>query len=170
MLLTMDVKEALMELAVAVKRIINDRISRYGVNPRTDTNTLEGSNLQKSIQVTAEDDGISLQIANYWEYVALGWKRTHRFEGTFSKFIQNILIWMREKNIHQQGIKDNNLAYAIALNIMKNGIQARPFMIWNNEGDITKMIPELEAYLDKWFENLFNAITEDLDKYFNGNN
>ena len=162
----MNVREALMELAVAVKKIINDRIQRYGVNEKTGKNTLEGSDLQKSIQVTAEDDGITLQIADYWEYVALGWKRTHRFEGTFSRFIQNLLVWIRKNNIHQPGIKDNNLAYAIALSIMENGIKARPFMIWNEEGDLTKMLPELDAYMDKWFDHLFEGIMEEIDKYF----
>ena len=163
-MLTMNVREALMELAV--KKIINDRIQRFGVNERTGKNTLEGSDLQKSIQVTAEDDGITLQIADYWEYVALGWKRTHRFEGTFSRFIQNLLVWIRKNNIHQPGIKDNNLAYAIALSIMENGIKARPFMIWNEEGDLTKMLPELDAYMDKWFDHLFEGIMEEIDKYF----
>ena len=162
----MNVREALMELAVAVKKIINDRIQRFGVNERTGKNTLEGSDLQKSIQVTAEDDGITLQIADYWEYVAIGWKRTHRFQGTFSRFIQNLLIWIRKNNIHQPGIKDNNLAYAIALSIMENGIKARPFMIWNEEGDLTKMLPELDAYMDKWFDHLFEGIMEEIDKYF----
>lgn len=161
-MLIMDVREALMELAVAVKKIINDRIQRFGVNERTGKNTLEGSDLQKSIQVTAEDDGITLQIADYWEYVALGWKRTHRF----SRFIQNLLVWIRKNNIHQPGIKDNNLAYAIALSIMENGIKARPFMIWNEEGDLTKMLPELDAYMDKWFDHLFEGIMEEIDKYF----
>lgn len=165
-MLIMDVREALMELAVAVKKIINDRIQRFGVNERTGKNTLEGSDLQKSIQVTAEDDGITLQIADYWEYVALGWKRTHRFQGTFSRFIQNLLVWIRKNNIHQPGIKDNNLAYAIALSIMENGIKARPFMIWNEEGDLTKMLPELDAYMDKWFDHLFEGIMEEIDKYF----
>ena len=162
----MDVREALMELAVAVKKIINDRIQRFGVNEKTGKNTLEGSDLQKSIQVTAEDDGITLQIADYWEYVALGWKRTHRFQGTFSRFIQNLLIWIRKNNIHQPGIKDTNLAYAIALSIMENGIKARPFMIWNEEGDLTKMLPELDAYMDKWFDHLFEGIMEEIDKHF----
>lgn len=165
-MLIMDVREALMELAVAIKKIINDRIQRFGVNERIGKNTLEGSDLQKSIQVTAEDDGITLQIADYWEYVALGWKRTHRFQGTFSSFIQNLLVWIRKNNIHQPGIKDNNLAYAIALSIMENGIKARPFMIWNEEGDLTKMLPELDAYMDKWFDHLFDAIMEEIDKYF----
>ena len=42
----------------------------------------------------------------------------------------------------------------------------RPFMVFDKEGDLTKMIPELEAYMDKWFDNLFEQIIEDLNKYF----
>ena len=65
----MDVKTALMELAEAVKRIINYRIKQYGINRRTGSNTLVGSNLESSINVIANEDGITLQIADYWEYI-----------------------------------------------------------------------------------------------------
>ena len=72
----MDVRTALMELAEAVKRIINDRINKYGVNPRAGKNTLQNSSLQSSINVTVQEEGITLQIADYWEFIARGWKRT----------------------------------------------------------------------------------------------
>ena len=39
-------------------------------------------------------------------------------------------------------------------------------MKYNKEGDLTKMLPELKGYIDKWFDDLFNAITQDLDNYF----
>ena len=38
--------------------------------------------------------------------------------------------------------------------------------MWDEEGDLSKMIPELENIMDDWFETLFAAITEDLDNYF----
>ena len=40
-------------------------------------------------------------------------------------------------------------------------------MLYDDEGDLTKMIPELEEHIDKWFDDLFNAIMEETDKYFN---
>ena len=50
---------------------------------------------------------------------------------------------------------------------MEKGLRERPFMVWNEEGDLTKMIPELEGYIDKWFDELFNEIMKDTDNYFN---
>ena len=90
MLLTMDVKEAFMLLAEAVKRLIADRINKYGVNHRIEKNTLKGSNLESSIEVTPEEDGITLQIADYWEFIARGWKRTGNYPGTMRLFVKNI--------------------------------------------------------------------------------
>lgn len=89
----MDIKTAMMELAEAVKRILNDRISKYGVNPNKGQNTLEGSELQKSILVTATEDGIALQIADYWEFVARG----HKTKSSMRQSVKNIDNWVRKK-------------------------------------------------------------------------
>ena len=40
-------------------------------------------------------------------------------------------------------------------------------MVYTDDGDLTKMIPELDAYIDNWFDTLFEAIISDLTKYFN---
>lgn len=162
----MSIQEALMELAEAVKRIVNDRISKYGVNPKTGENTLEGSNLQKSIEVKATDKGLEFQIADYWEFIARGWKRTGNYPGTFSQFVYNINDWIRRKGIIPNGITQNQLAWAIIKNIWDKGLRERPFLVYDDSGDLTKMIPELDAYMDKWFDHLFNAITNELDNYF----
>lgn len=166
-MLTDSIQKALKELCNEVKALIMARVWEEGVNPKTGTNTLISSDLIKNMKVEAVENGISLKIASYFEYVVLGWRRTHRFEGTFSSFINNILDWMRKKNVHVQGVKDNNLAWAIAMNIMNGGLMARPFLVYNKEGDLTKMLPTLNEYLDKWFDDLFNAIITDITKYFN---
>lgn len=164
----MDIQFAFMELAEAVKRMVNDRIRRYGVNEKTGTNTLENSNLQRSLQVTPTEDGIVLQIADYWEFVSRGWKRTGNYPGTFSKFVKNINDWVRRKGIRWGSLTQNQIAWIVIKNIWDYGLKSRPFMIYDDEGDLTKMIPELEAYMDKWFDNLFEAIIEELNNYFNG--
>lgn len=163
----MDVKTALMELAEAVKRILNDRINRYGINPKTGSNTLQGSNLQNSIKVTANEDGITLQIADYWEFVARGWKRTGNYPGTMRLFVRNIDDWIRRKGIRLGNLTQSQMVWVIIKNIWEKGLRERPFMIYDEEGDLTKMIPELDAYIDKWFDHLFEAIMEETDKYFN---
>lgn len=164
----MDVHSALLELAEAVKRIVNYRIKIYGINEKTGTNTLEDSNLQKSLNVFPTDDGIALQIADYWQFISRGWKRTGNYPNTFSKFVQNVNDWVRRKGIRWGNLTQNQITYIVIRNIWTRGLRARQFMIWDNEGDLTKMIPELNIYMDKWFDALFEAIIDDLNKYFNG--
>lgn len=163
----MDIRVAFQELALAVKRLVNDRIRRYGINPKTGTNTLIGSELEKSIDVYPEEDGITLQIADYWQFVARGWKKTGNYPGTMNQFVRNVDDWVRRKGITFGGMKQSSIVFIIIRNIIENGLKARPFMVYNDSGDLTEMIPELNAYMDKWFDTLFDAIMEDIDNYFN---
>lgn len=163
-----DVRRAIIELCEEVERILTERIDAYGANKMGD-NTLQGSNLERSIKVTPQDDGLTLEIADYWEYVALGWKRTHRFEGTMPQFILNIERWIKRKNIWNKdlGMTQNQLVFLIIRKIFENGIKARPFMVYDKGGDLEVMIPELKDYMKKWFDDLFDAIMSEIDKYFN---
>ena len=163
----MDVKEALMELAEAVKRILNDRIKKYGVNRRIGKNTLEGSDLQKSIQVKVINEGIELQIADYWEFISRGWVRTRNYPGTLNQFVKNVTDWVRKKNIKFGDLKENQIVFLVVKKIFENGIQYRPFMIYDNDGDLSEMMPEVDKYIDTWFDHLYYAIMVELDNYFN---
>ena len=162
-----DLKFAFQELAVAVKRIVNERIKRYGINPKVGKNTLEGSNLQQSIQVSVEEYGIALQIADYWEFVSRGWERTGNYPGTFNAFVKNINDWVNRKGIRFGSLTQSKIVWVIIKNIWENGLRARPFMVYDDEGDLTKMIPELNDYIDNWFDGLFDAIMSEVDKFFN---
>lgn len=164
----MDIKEALQQLCDEVKKILHSRIQKYGINPKTGSNTLEGSELEKSITVTPIENGIALQIADYWEFVSRGWKRTGNYPGTMRLFVYNINEWIRRKGIIANGITQNQLAWAIIKNIWDKGLRGRPFMVYDEEGDLTKMIPELDAYIDKWIDGLYDDLIKELDKYFNG--
>ena len=53
------VHKALIELAEDVEMIVLKRIAQYGVNPKTGTNTLQGSELEKSLKVIPEEDGLT---------------------------------------------------------------------------------------------------------------
>lgn len=162
----MDIQKALQELCNEVKQIIKYRIVHYGVNSKTGTNTLQGSELENSIDIRPLENGFALSIADYWEFVSLGWHRSHRFEGTMNQFVRNIDDWIRRKGIRLGNLTQAQMVFVIIRNIMNNGLRERPFLVYDPEGDLTVMIPELENILDDWFENLFAAITEDLDKYF----
>lgn len=160
------VHKALIELAEDVEMIVLKRIAQYGVNPKTGTNTLQGSELEKSLKIIPEEDGLTLQIASYWEFVSRGWKRTHNYEGTMSQFVRNVNDWVRKKGISLGKMTQSQMVWVIIKNIMENGLKSRPFLVYDEEGDLEKMIPELKAYMDKWFNDLFGAITTDLDNYF----
>lgn len=163
----MDIKTALQELALAVKKLVNARIKQYGINPKTGTNTLEGSELQKSLDVSITEDGIVLQIADYWEFISRGWERTGRYPGTMDRFVKNIDDWVRRKGIRVGNMKQSTLVFLIIRNIINNGLRARPFMVYSDDGDLTEMIPELNNYMDKWFDQLFDSIMLDIDNFFN---
>ena len=163
----MTVEEALKELAEEVKKELEQRIHQYGVNPRTGTNTLEGSDLEKSINVAPTDNGIVLQIADYWEFVSRGWERTGRYPNTFHKFVENLNSWVRKKNIHFGKLSQNQIVWIVLKKIWTHGIKPRQFMVYNDEGDLTKMLPALEDYIDKWFDELFEAIINELEERFN---
>lgn len=163
----MDIKTALQELALAVKRLVNARIKQYGINPKTGTNTLEGSELQKSLDVSITEDGIVLQIADYWEFISRGWERTGRYPGTMNRFVKNVDNWVTRKGIRLGNMKQSTLVFLIIRNIINNGLRARPFMVYSDDGDLTEMIPELNDYIDKWFEQLFDSLMKDIDNFFN---
>lgn len=165
-MLSENVHKALIELAEEVEKILTERINKYGVNPKVGRNTLQGSNLEKSIEVISQEDGIVLQIADYWEFVSRGWKRTHNYKGTFSQMINNLLSWIRRKGIRQNGVTENQLAWAIAMNIFNNGLISRPFMVYDDKGDLEVMIPELKEYMQQWLDKLFETIISELDSYF----
>lgn len=77
----MELKQALQELANKIKAEILKRMSSpVGINPRTGKNTLVNSNLFHSVDVTAKDDeNIVFAIADYYEFVVAGWRRTGNF-------------------------------------------------------------------------------------------
>lgn len=166
-----DLHAELQELAKMVKSEIIARLhSPIGINPRTGTNTLVGSNLEKSISVEATEDGIVFQIANYYEYIVHGFKRTGRFPGTFSKFIKNITKWVREKNIRLGKMTQNQIVFYLAKKMIIDGreIAPRPFINYD-DSDMSIVLPFLDEFFDRWADMLFERITEDLDNFFNNN-
>lgn len=161
-------RTALNQLASMVKDEIMKRIKEYGVNPRTGTNTLEGSDLQHSIQlVPTGDEELVFRIADHFQYVVLGWRRTGRYPGTMTQFVKNLTDWVRRKGIRFDGKSENQVVWAILKSIWMRGIEARPFLNWDENGDPSIIIPFLDDYFDKWSDLVWNQIIEELDSYFN---
>lgn len=176
----MDLKLALNELAEAVKRMINAGIAEYGVNKRVKppTNTLEGSELQRTMEVNTIENGIALRIADYWGYIVKGWNRTHK--SPERGLYHALVLWAIKKHITLPGKSQSVSAVLVAeevwrtMIVYERPIPARPFMNYDEEGekkgeaDITKMVIGLDTYIDKWFDDLWEKIMEKTDKYFNG--
>lgn len=163
-----DARTALKQLAQMVKEEILRRIQQYGVNPRAGRNTLIGSDLEKSIKVEPRgDDEIVFQIADYYEHVVLGWKRTGRYPGTMRLFVENLTKWVRKNGITFAGRTENQVVWAILKSIWMRGIAPRPFLHFDENGDPSIIIPFLDDYFDKWSDLVWNQIIEELDKYFN---
>lgn len=167
----MEIREALQELARMVKNEIILRLhSSVGINPRTGTNTLIGSDLEKSIDVRVVDENsIEFQIADYYEYVVRGWKRTGRFPGTAHLFIRNILDWIRRKGIRIGNLSQNQIAFILyrKMLIEGRGITPRPFINYDEGDDVSKILPFLDEFFDKWADGVFEIIMDEIDKHFN---
>lgn len=167
----MDLRNALQELAKEIKDEIIRRLhSDVGINPRTGTNTLVGSNLESSIEVNATGDNeIVFKIADYYQYVVTGWKRTGRYPGTAHFFVANVLDWVKRKGVRLGNMSQNQVVWYLYKRMLIDGrqIAPRPFINYDPEGDVSKILPFLDDFFERWADNIFNKITEDLDKYFN---
>lgn len=166
----MDIREALEELAKQIKNEIILRLhSSVGVNPRTGTNTLIGSDLEKSIDVTVKDnETLEFQIADYYQYIVTGWRKTGRFPGTAHLFIKNIIEWVRKKHVRMGNMTPNEIAYYLYRRMLIEGrqIAPRPFINYDENGDVSKILPFLDEFFNKWADYVFEAIMTETDKYF----
>lgn len=188
MLETINLKKELQILCDEVKQIIKDRINQYGANPRAKgKNTLMGSKLETELEVNPTENGLALVIANYWYFIARGWMRTHnsQYAGTYHLLIKNLIRWATDKNITIGNMNKNQVAYYVAWKMIhdERPIPPREFLVPDLENESEKnyklndpigngrlmvMIPELEEAIDKWADNIWKQITEELDKkYFN---
>lgn len=139
--------------------------SDMGINPKTGTNTLNGSNLYKQMDMKVYPDMemVEVLINSYAEYVDMG--RMSHAEVKTGKFTPmknsgfpplNVLRdWAQRKGIPT----DNRTLYLIGRSIAINGIRPRPVFsyAWRDLDDL------LVDYLD----NLFEVIITELTEWFN---
>lgn len=162
----LDLRSALQELADQVySEIIRRLHSDLGVNRRTGTNTLVGSNLERSIEVYPNEstNGIVFSIADYWEYVALGWRHTGRFTGTKMEFLRNLTDWVRRKNIKFENKTENQTVYLIYRAINRRLIAPRPFIVYDPNEDPAVILPFLDEFFDNWADKIFEELTNSLN-------
>ena len=167
----MELKDALLELAEQIKDEIISRLhSPIGINRRTGQNTLIGSNLEKSIDVTVHgDNAIVFEIADYYTYVVTGWRRTGNYPNTAHLFIRNVTDWVRRKNIRLGNMTQNQIVWYLYKRMLIEGrqIAPRPFINYDPEDDPSVVLPFLDDFFDNWADKVFELIISDLEKYFN---
>ena len=167
-----EIQEAFRDLAEEIKAEVRRRMeSEVGINQRVGRNTLVNSDLYKSVDTTVEDNTITFLIADHFEYVVKGWKRTGHGDGTFQDYLIAIKDWIRRKNIKWGDYTENQMMWILAKRMFSvkhpYTIQPRPFINWDKDGDPSKILPFLDKMIDNWFDKVFDLITKDLDNYFN---
>ena len=167
----MEVREALQELADMVKEEILARLhGPIGINRRTGQNTLVGSNLEKSIEVTVHgENAIVFEIADYYQYIVTGWRRTGNYPNTAHLFIRNVTDWVRRKGVRLGSMTENQIVWYLYKRMLIEGgeISARPFINYDENGDPSVILPFLDDFFDRWADKVFELIMNDINKYFN---
>lgn len=155
------IKSALEELALAIKdQVINLMSSEKGVNSKTGTNTLVGSDLMKSVDAKATGyEEITFQIADYYTYVITGRKR-----GTLPPF-NAINDWVIRKGIRFDNMNQVQTTWAVMKAIERDGIRPRPFI--NIGDDPAVLLPFLDDFVAEFCDRLFDILTEEIDAFFN---
>ena len=124
--------------------------SEYAINVKSNT-TLEFSNLDNEAKIEKNDWTFNLFYNDYLQYVESG-----RKAGATPVPIRPLIDWMKQKGISN----DVRVAYAIRESIYQLGIPARPLL-----EPFSAMLDE--RFERKIFDEIFNTIIIELDKYFN---
>jgi hypothetical protein len=141
-------------VALAQFVIDNDTV---GVNRKTGRNTLKDSTLIKNadsrISFGSNSDNvvIELLLGNYINYIEKG-----RRPGKMPP-ISALKEWAQSRGIST----DNSTLFAIANAIKRDGIEGRPVL--------ATLEHEIEnSFENEWYDKLFEAMTSELNKYFDG--
>lgn len=129
--------------------------SDVGINSKTSTNTLSQSDIYKTLQVRATNDGdlvFDIILNDYLVYIENG-----RRKGAKMPPIEPIVMWAKKHGIPS----GNSTIYLIRRAISRDGIRQRPFMA-NVFAEITN------GWNDHIAEDLFNKIIQEIYNWFNG--
>ena len=140
--------------------------SELGINTKVGFNTLETSSLDRNIQATVNEEQIDIDFPFYIVY--LEWDRPKKYGK--QPPVDVIIKWLEAKGIAATAKNIRNvksLAFIIARSIWLEGWKGRVIAGLNRdfkgESPLDKYIEQNE---DRWFDELFEALMKDLDKYF----
>ena len=168
-----DVQEELNEFADAVsalaKRLApaDEGHLRGAIAPIRGNGNLEASIVCAVVYAAFMEFGTRKYAAKYvatlpqdWKTYALTFKG--KGGGSMDEFIQAIMAWVRRKGISGDRTKSGNVsnsrssldkqqsaAYAIALNILQNGVKPQPFLYPAVIAEVPKLTERLKKILNK---------------------
>jgi hypothetical protein len=146
------VQEEIEKIAAEAKRSIQFVMeSERGINAKTGTNTLVDSDIYNQIGIDIDNiELINILVNGYIDYIESG-----RKPGTWVP-IQVLIEWAGKKGLPTS----NKFIYSVQRSIFNEGINPRPIM--------DKVFELWDEYWDKeWADNIFNALTSELDELFN---
>lgn len=138
---------------MALVRMVMD--SNVGINSKVGRNTLTNSDIYRTLQVAATNDGdlvFDIILNDYLVYIENG-----RRKGAKMPPVEPIVNWCKKNGIPT----DNSTVFLIRRAISRDGIKPRPFMAHVME-EIDKGWNESVA------DELFNKIIEEINIFFNG--
>ena len=151
----MEVGKIVMEFSKDLMTLVRMVMeSNVGINRKTGSNTLVGSDIYKSLSVKATNDGdlvFDIILNDYITYIESGRRKGAKFPP-----VAPIVAWARKKGIPT----DNSTIYLIRRAISRDGIKPRPFM--------AHVLEEIDReWDDQLADELFNKIISEIDKFFN---
>lgn len=148
--LTESFKQAMQRIGETVKEKMIDTLF--------ENQSYHTGNLARSIEVTADDDGFTITLNKYGQYVEDGTKRKPGRRPP----VQAIMEWIKIKRISKPAkFKDNkSFAFAIAASIGKHGTRTnkpkpfiQPSIKWVMERELEKeLTPELQAGITNYLK------------------
>ena len=151
----MDIGKIVMEFSQDLMTLVRMVMeSNVGINNKVGMNTLENSNIYKTLSVKATNDGdliFDIILNDYLVFIENG-----RRKGAKMPPVKPIVDWARSRGIPT----DNSTIFLIRRAISRDGIKARPFM--------AHVMEEVDREWNNGFaDKLFNKIMEEVDNFFN---
>ena len=151
----MEVGKIVMEFSKDLMTLVRMVMeSNVGINRKTGSNTLVGSDIYKSLSVKATNDGdlvFDIILNDYITYIESGRRKGAKFPP-----VAPIVAWARKKGIPT----DNSTIYLIRRAISRDGIAPRPVLQY--------VFEEVDREWDeKLADELFENIIEIINKFFN---
>lgn len=158
--MTVDIAKIIREFSLDVINAAREIMSsNVGINEKTGTNTLVDSDLYNNIDYKWREEGNKIIMDTVFNFyiVYINWERPKNY-GKMPP-IDAIVKWMKKKNIVPNNKSVRSVAYLIARAIQRDGHKARPVL--------NMLFEKSESLWDNlWAERLFDAITKELESYF----